>query len=66
MMIMPLSVEKIRAICFDMDGTLSDSDDVMVARFSRLLKPFHFLYSKQQTDRLARRIVMAIEAPLIS
>jgi HAD superfamily hydrolase (TIGR01509 family) len=63
MMIMPLNVEIIRAICFDMDGTLSDSDDVMVARFSRLLKPFHFLFPKQQVDRLARRLVMAIEAP---
>jgi phosphoglycolate phosphatase-like HAD superfamily hydrolase len=60
---MPLNQEKIRAICFDMDGTLSDSDDVMVARFSLLLKPFHFLFPNQQADHLARRLVMAIEAP---
>ena len=60
---MPLNQEIIRAICFDMDGTLSDSDDVMVARFSRLLKPFHFLFPRRQTTRIARRIVMAIEAP---
>jgi HAD superfamily hydrolase (TIGR01509 family) len=60
---MPLYQEIIRAICFDMDGTLSDSDDVMVARFSRLLKPFHFLFPRRETTRIARRIVMAIEAP---
>jgi HAD superfamily hydrolase (TIGR01549 family) len=62
-MIMPLNVEIIRAICFDVDGTLSDSDDVMVARLSLQLKPFHFLYPKQQTAHVARRLVMAIEAP---
>ena len=60
---MPLYQEIVRAICFDMDGTLSDSDDVMVSRFSRLLKPFHFLFPRRQTTRIARRIVMAIEAP---
>jgi HAD superfamily hydrolase (TIGR01549 family) len=60
---MPLHQEKILAICFDMDGTLSDSDDVMVARFSRLLTPFDFLFPGRQTARIARRLVMAIEAP---
>ena len=29
---MPLHVSRIRAICFDVDGTLSDTDDVMVAQ----------------------------------
>jgi len=60
---MPLNVEKIRAICFDVDGTMSDTDDVMVARLARLLDPFHFLFPKQETPRLARRLLMAIEAP---
>ncbi len=60
---MPLNRRKIGAICFDIDGTLSDSDDVMVARFSRFLAPFHFLFPKQETPRLARRLVMALETP---
>ena len=60
---MPLNAEKIRAICFDVDGTLSDTDDVMVARLARLLDPFHFLFPRQETARLARRFLMAIEAP---
>jgi HAD superfamily hydrolase (TIGR01549 family) len=60
---MPLNVEKICAICFDVDGTLSDSDDVMVARFSGFLKPLHFLFPGQPTSHLARRFVMAIETP---
>ncbi|MFA5874846.1 MAG: hypothetical protein WC832_12885 [Anaerolineales bacterium] len=60
---MPLHISRIRAICFDVDGTLSDTDDEMVEKFARLLKPFHFLSPKQETARLARRMVMAIEAP---
>lgn len=60
---MPLHVSRIRAICFDVDGTLSDTDDVMVEKFARLLKPFHFLFPKRKSARLARRILMAIEAP---
>jgi len=60
---MPLQVSRIRAICFDVDGTLSDTDDVMVEKFAGLLKPFHFLFPKQNTASTARRLVMAIEAP---
>jgi phosphoglycolate phosphatase-like HAD superfamily hydrolase len=60
---MPLHISRIRAICFDVDGTLSDTDDGMVEKLARLLKPFHFMFSKHETRRTARRIVMAIEAP---
>jgi phosphoglycolate phosphatase-like HAD superfamily hydrolase len=60
---MPLNIPSIRAICFDVDGTLSDTDDLMVLKLVRLLKPFHFLYPKQKIVHLARRIIMGIEAP---
>ncbi len=60
---MPLNISQVRAICFDVDGTLSDTDNVMVEKLTRLLKPFHFLFPRHHTSRLARRIVMAIEAP---
>ncbi len=60
---MPLHISRIRAICFDVDGTLSDTDDVMAEKLARLLNPFHFLFPKQETARLARRILMATEAP---
>jgi HAD superfamily hydrolase (TIGR01509 family) len=60
---LPLQVSRIRAICFDVDGTLSDTDDVMVEKLARLLNPFYFWFSKQETARAARRIIMAIEAP---
>ncbi len=60
---MPLQVSRIRAICFDVDGTLSDSDDVMVAHLAGLLKPFHFLFPGKDLSRIARGIVMEAEAP---
>jgi HAD superfamily hydrolase (TIGR01509 family) len=60
---MPLDVSRIRAICFDVDGTLSDTDDVIVDRLARLLKPFRFLFRGRDAGRVARRMVMASEAP---
>jgi HAD superfamily hydrolase (TIGR01549 family) len=60
---MPLQVSRIRAICFDVDGTLSDTDDVMVAQLTELLKPFHALFPGKNLTRVARGIVMEAEAP---
>jgi HAD superfamily hydrolase (TIGR01549 family) len=60
---MPLHVSRIRALCFDVDGTLSDTDDVIVERLADLLKPVHFLFPKRNVKRVARRLVMASEAP---
>ena len=60
---MPLQVSRIRAICFDVDGTLSDTDDVMVAQLTELLKPFHVLFPGRDLTRVARGIVMEAEAP---
>ena len=37
-----LNPDLIRAIIFDIDGTLSDSDDQMVAKVEQLLKPVAF------------------------
>ncbi len=60
---MPLHVSRIRAICFDVDGTLSDTDDVMVAQLAGLLYPFHFLFPGKDLVRVARGIVMEAESP---
>jgi N-acetyl-D-muramate 6-phosphate phosphatase len=60
---MPLNVSRIKAICFDVDGTLSDTDDVMVAQLAELLFPFHFLFPGRDLIKLARSIVMEAEAP---
>jgi phosphoglycolate phosphatase-like HAD superfamily hydrolase len=58
---MPLHVARIHAICFDVDGTLSDTDDVMVAQLAELLYPFSFLYPGKDLIKMARGIVMETE-----
>ncbi len=60
---MPLHVSRIRALCFDIDGTLSDSDDQLVKSLTRWLHPFHFLFPNRNASHIARRLVMASEAP---
>ena len=60
---MPLHVSRIHALCFDIDGTLSNTDDQMVAQLAGLLRPVRFLLSARNARRAARRLVMASEAP---
>jgi N-acetyl-D-muramate 6-phosphate phosphatase len=60
---LPLNVGKIRLICFDVDGTLSDTDDMFVQKVERILRPVRFLLPRQDPHRLARRLVMWSEAP---
>jgi N-acetyl-D-muramate 6-phosphate phosphatase len=60
---MPLHVSRIRAICFDVDGTLNDTDDVMVGQLTGLLRPFQFLFPGKDPARVARGLVMQAEAP---
>jgi HAD superfamily hydrolase (TIGR01509 family) len=60
---MPLHISRIQAICFDVDGTLSDTDDVMVAQLAKLLYPFNLLFPGKDLIQVARSIVMEAEAP---
>jgi phosphoglycolate phosphatase-like HAD superfamily hydrolase len=60
---MPLDLECIRAVCFDVDGTLNDTDDVYVARLEGWLTRLRFLLPRQDLHRLARRLVMWSESP---
>jgi len=55
--------DRLRAICFDVDGTLRDTDDQLVMRLARLISPLAFFTRTRQPKDLARRIVMAIENP---
>ena len=54
---------KIEAILFDVDGTLSNTDDRMVDRIARALTPVSWLFKDRNPKKFARRIVMAIETP---
>lgn len=54
---------RVRGLFFDVDGTLSDTDDVLVARLARILRPLRWLFPRHTPERLARRVVMALETP---
>ncbi|MEW6716013.1 MAG: HAD family hydrolase [Chloroflexota bacterium] len=61
---MPLDVQRIQALCFDVDGTLSDTDDYLVQRLSQLLHSLQWLIPNRDAQRLARRLVMRGETPV--
>jgi N-acetyl-D-muramate 6-phosphate phosphatase len=54
-----LDISKIRALCFDVDGTLSDTDDLFVEKVARFFPAFFF----RNPQRAARRFVMWSESP---
>ncbi|GAP09029.1 phosphoglycolate phosphatase [Bellilinea caldifistulae] len=56
---MPLDLARIRAICFDVDGTLSDTDDRWAAHLAGWLRPL----ARQRASRLARWLIMGLESP---
>lgn len=56
---MPLDISRIRALCFDVDGTLSDTDDQYAQKIAGFLPSFLF----RDPMQTARRLVMWVEAP---
>ncbi len=56
---MPLDIPRIKALCFDVDGTLSDTDDLYKRKILRFFPKFLF----RDPDRAARRFIMWVEAP---
>lgn len=60
---MSLDNSRIQALCFDVDGTLSDTDEQFVNIAAGYLRPLRFLLPGQDVMRAARRFVMWAEAP---
>lgn len=60
---MPLEINRIRALCFDVDGTLRNTDDQMVENWSRWLRPIAALIPWKDARQIARRLVMLLESP---
>lgn len=56
---MPLDLSRVRALCFDVDGTLSDTDNLYAQKVTRFLPRFLF----RDPARAAHRFVMWIESP---
>jgi len=61
---MTLDKQRIKAICFDIDGTLSDSDNQMIAQVQRWLAPLRIFMDQEALPIIARRLVMALESPV--
>lgn len=57
---MPIPLDRVRAWCFDLDGTLMDTDDETVEALSQSMR---FL-GEDRAMRLARRLVMFGETPM--
>ena len=60
---MPLDPSRIQAICFDVDGTLRDTDYQYALRFERMIRPLRFLLPGRDERHFARRFVMWAEGP---
>ena len=56
---MSLNLTQVKALCFDVDGTLSDTDDLYVRKILRFIPRFLF----KNPEHTARRLIMWIEAP---
>jgi len=60
---MGIRADQVRAILFDIDGTLSDSDDLLVQNVERFLKPLFHFSPIEKSRSAARWLVMAAESP---
>ena len=61
---MPLDIFRIQAICFDIDGTLSDTDDLMIAQMVHWLFPLRLFMPAERLSVVAKRLVMGMESPI--
>jgi phosphoglycolate phosphatase-like HAD superfamily hydrolase len=59
----PLDLGRISALCFDVDGTIADTDDHLVARLAALIDAVPAV-SGRRAERLARQVVMGLETPV--
>ncbi|MGI6368179.1 MAG: HAD family hydrolase [Anaerolineae bacterium] len=59
----PIPVQEIRAILFDLDGTLIESDDQWVASLARRLRFMTRICRRVNTTAVARWLVMTLETP---
>lgn len=60
---MPLDLSRVRALCFDVDGTIADTDDHIVAQLAALIDKVPGV-SGRRAERVARQVVMGLETPV--
>jgi N-acetyl-D-muramate 6-phosphate phosphatase len=60
---MGLEPTRIRAILFDVDGTLSDTDDQWTERLASALRPVKWLFPGRNVTAAARWLILSMETP---
>jgi HAD superfamily hydrolase (TIGR01509 family) len=60
---MALDRLRVRGLCFDVDGTLRDTDDQYVERLAGYLNRIRPILPRRDTKLIARRVIMAVEDP---
>ena len=60
---MALDLTRVRALCFDVDGTIADTDDHLVAQLAALVDKLPGV-SGRRSERVARQAVMSLETPV--
>lgn len=60
---MALDLTRIQALCFDVDGTIADTDDHLVAQLAALLEKVPGV-SGRRGEKMARQVVMGLETPV--
>jgi N-acetyl-D-muramate 6-phosphate phosphatase len=60
---MPFDAGRVKALLFDVDGTLSDSDELWTEWMERWLRPIRFSLPQHDPRPAARRLVMGLESP---
>ena len=60
---MTLDFSRVKAICFDVDGTLIDTDDQFVQKLVKIITPMQFIFPGSDINRIARKLVMLTEGP---
>ena len=61
---MPIDLDRVKGLCFDVDGTLSDTDDRWESIITRALGPLRFLFKKGNPQPFARWLLMVTESPM--
>jgi phosphoglycolate phosphatase-like HAD superfamily hydrolase len=61
---MSIDPSLVKVICFDIDGTLSDTDDQMIASLENRFRFLLRIFSHYKVHKLFRRLVMGFEAPV--
>ena len=61
---MPIDLARVKGLCFDVDGTLSDTDDRWESLITRALGQLRFLFKKGNPQPFARWLLMVTESPM--